>query len=148
MPTARGYAGAAVVGQVIHVIGGKDENQIFDKNEIFHPDQIEDPETVWEVGKPLPKPLYGMGIASIADVLYVVGGAGDAVLTYTTLAFSEQAQEWQSFQAPPVTLGSQIGVINWGPSLYVLGGMLDDELQSNALTYQAIYTLSIPIIIK
>lgn len=148
MPTSRGYLGAVVVGQVIHVIGGKNENLVFDEDEVFHPDQSENPQAAWELGKPLPEPLYGMGVASIADVLYVVGGAGNTSLTYTTLALSEQTQEWQTFQAPPVTFGSHISMINWGPSLYVVGGMVENEPQSSALTYQAMYMLSIPIIIK
>ena len=148
MPTRRAYLGAAVAGRKIFLVGGKNEKGILNVNEEFLPDLINDPKGPWQTGAPLPYALSGMGITGLADVVYVMGGDGGSGREFPALVYFAQTSEWQSLQFKDVELGSNLGLTNLGPFLYVMGGQIDGEPTDSNLKYQALYTLSLPIIAK
>ncbi len=148
MPTRRAYLGAAVAGRKIIIVGGKNEKGILRVNEEFSPDRLNDPKGPWQTGAPLPYALSGMGITGLADVVYVMGGDGGSGREFPALVYFAQTSEWQSLQFKNVELGSNLGMANLGPYLYVMGGKLAGEPTNNNLKYQALFTLSLPIIAK
>jgi DNA-binding CsgD family transcriptional regulator len=148
MPTPRAYLGTAVAGRRIIIVGGKNEKGILRANEEFSPDRINDPKGPWQTGKPLPYALYGMGITGMADVVYVLGGDGASGREFPALVYFVQTSEWQSLQFKDVKLGSDLGLANLGPYLFVMGGRIAGEPTNSNLKYQALYTLSLPIIAK
>lgn len=142
MPTARGQAGVAVASGRIFVIGGTDGVQPLVQNEAFDPNTA-----TWQAQAPLPVGRASMGMTTIADNIYLIGGEGE-VGPSLTLQYSPTQNEWQAFEAPPnVTQWIQPGLaaLN-GQSLYAFGGQQDGQLTTQALNYQVLYYIVIPII--
>jgi N-acetylneuraminic acid mutarotase len=74
----------------IYVIGGWNGLEIHGSNltQIYDPEKDE-----WTQGTPMPTPRYGMGIAAVNDILYVIGGStGSGILgdEVTWLATNEK----------------------------------------------------------
>jgi DNA-binding CsgD family transcriptional regulator len=147
MPTARRYLGAAVSGRRIFLIGGEYDAAALRTNEIFSPDQAGDPQAAWQTGDPLPEAIYGMGVTSVADIIYIVGGENSAARQYSVLAY-DQLQGWRSIQAQPGEMATYVGVTNLSTFLYVMGGQVGDLPSDSCYSYQAMYTLSLPLIVK
>jgi N-acetylneuraminic acid mutarotase len=146
MPTGRAYAGAGVAGDQIFVIGGEDESGPLPVSEIFTPALEGESEPPWMEGTELPEPRSGLGVASIADILYVIGGVGPDNEELNSLQYFSQQQIWQPFEAPTSGVWSHFGIVTSGPNLYVLGGRVDDQIVGSNLEYQAIFTISIPLV--
>lgn len=148
MPTARSFAGAAVADGKVYVLGGRSGQKSLAVNEIYWPAREGTNEPLWTSAAALPAGRYAMGIASIVDVLYLVGGETQQEGGGITLAFVPTQDEWQEFPQPQVLTWSHMGVALLGSELYVLGGLIDQQPSGQNLAYKAIYTVSIPTIIK
>jgi DNA-binding CsgD family transcriptional regulator/N-acetylneuraminic acid mutarotase len=148
MPTARAFSGAAVSGSKIYIIGGSDGRQILTTNEIFLPDKLASGEEAWQPGPELPEGRSAMGVSSVADIIYVVGGKVEGASSYPALAFFSNSGEWQVIQEPPQPIGAAPGLISQGVYLYSLGGQSEERIASENLRYQAVYTFTLPIIRK
>jgi N-acetylneuraminic acid mutarotase len=147
MPTARKYAGAAVSGGSIYVIGGYDGNSALAINEIYQPNLDENQDQVWEVGPSLPEARYGMGVTSLADIIHVIGGAGNGEMGLVSLVFSPETGTWQSVKTgEPV--GSKIGLASLGEYIYVVGGIIDNSPVDTNIAYRALYSVAIPVIVR
>lgn len=147
MPTRRSHAGAAIAGRKIFIMGGYDGDTAVATNEAFLPDVDGEMGEVWESWTPLPEPNYAMSISSVADMIYLLGGAGEA-LQSPYVAYFPQTNEWLTLDAPPVKLGSGSSMVSIANYLHVMGGSVGDEVVDINLVYQAMYTISIPIITK
>ena len=148
MPTARGFQGAAVAGQKIFVIGGFDGKKALVVNEIFLPDKADDPIKAWNKAAPLPEGTYAMGIASLTDRIFIIGGNSLTKKKFPSLVYIEPNDLWQAFDPPPVSLGTELGLVSQGINLHIVGGLVDNLPSAENLTYQALYTLSFPIIVR
>ncbi len=148
MPGKRGLMGVAVSGRKIFLIGGFDGAKALDKVEVFLPDLLASPEKAWVKGPSLPEASYSMGVASLADFVYAIGGAGEQPKKYPALAYIEQSNEWQTLQNPPEDIGAGLGLVSLGSNLYLVGGLVDGAPSASTLGYKAIYSVSIPIIVK
>jgi len=148
MPTARAFCGAASAGGKIYVIGGSAGENPLEVNEIYTPARdgtgLVSP---WETGFPIPDARLGFQAATIADTVYVLGGSSQANNNYG-LIYIPQSDTWQSLEASPSPLGAYFGLASIGPLLYIVGGESDTTIRDQNLAYQALITLSIPIIIK
>lgn len=147
MPTARRYLGAVVSGNAIYVVGGEGDQGPVDTNEIFYSDQVSNPQAAWQAGEPLPEPIYGMGVTSVADIIYLVAGQGGAEREYPVLAY-EKAEGWRVIEAWPGEVPTYLGLTSQGVFLYAVGGMVDNLPTNNSYQYQALYTVSFPLITK
>lgn len=147
MPTRRGFAGAAQAGGKIYVVGGKDSQKVLPVVEVYSPDR-EGREDPWQAVASLPAGRYGMGISSVADIVYVVCGQGEDNTPPESLAYSSQTDIWQSFETPPANLGSGLGMALLGEYLYALGGESGTTPMAELLAYQVVYAVGIPVIIK
>jgi len=145
MPTARGYMGSAVAGGKIYVIGGTDGTQPLSVNEEYSPEKDKQGETPWQQRAPLPEGRFGMGTASVADIIHVVGGEGNSQLL-RPLEYFPQRDEWQPFEVPATKTWSKLGLAVVGTNLYALGGIYDAVPTRQHLTYQAIYAIVIPVV--
>jgi DNA-binding CsgD family transcriptional regulator len=146
MPTGRALAGAVVAGDRIFVIGGENENGPLAVNEIYTPALEEGNDTSWMVGTNLPKPRSGLGVTSIADIIYVIGGKSDNDLATPSLQYFSQEAQWREFDSPFDKPWSNFGLAAAGSQVYVLGGRLDELIVANNLAYQAIFTVSLPLV--
>jgi DNA-binding CsgD family transcriptional regulator len=150
MPTARAFTGAGIAGRKIYIVGGFDGKQALTLSEVFIPDLIESESSSapWSPANPLPEAVYAMGVSSVADVLYVVGGKADTSREYSALVYFDQTGEWQAFNGPEDGAEYGLGLTNLGVNLYAIGGSSQDSPLSNNSNYQVMYTVSFPIIVK
>ena len=147
MPTARAFCGVAEAGGKIYVIGGMNESQAVDVNEIYSPARDSKDNNPWSIGFPIPESRFGIGAANIADTIYVFGGEKENS-NRVGLIYFPQTNVWQSLETSPYPLGTEFGMTAIGTNLYFIGGIFGSTFSDQTLTYQAIITLSIPIIIK
>jgi DNA-binding CsgD family transcriptional regulator len=145
MPTARAFAGAGVSFGRIYVFGGYDGEDALAVTEVYAPDQ-DGVGLAWSEGPPLPQPRYNMGVASLADIIHVVGGVGEGGAALPALEFPPQADGWQTFDVPVAQVWQGLGVVPLGTRLYLVGGGLEGEPSAQNLAYQAIYVVSLPVI--
>ena len=141
MPTARGFAGAATAGGSIYVIGGYDGKKPLAVNQEYLPER-----NTWSKDVPLPAGCYAMGVASIADLIFVVGGIGETGSSQPPLQYIYQQEQWQKFASPLFENWSRLGAIQTGTHLYFLGGLLNGISTAQNFSYQAIYTIMLPVI--
>lgn len=146
MPTARAYAGAAIAGGKIYVIGGFDGEKGLDVNEEYFPDLDNEENQPWNERAPMPEARYGMGVASMADIVYVFGGKTHTGESAGLIEFFHQKDEWQAGESTMVEFGSQIGMIPIGTGFYTMGGEKIERIDNQFMYYQAIYSISIPFI--
>ena len=148
MPTARGYAGTAVVSNKIYVFGGYDGENALSVNEVFEPDLADEQARVWQSEAPLPESKYAMGVTSLADTIYIVGGIGNSKEKSVSLVFNPQNDEWRTLEASIDEIGSKLSLVSLESYIYALGGVIDGAASNEVLAEKVIYTISIPLITK
>jgi DNA-binding CsgD family transcriptional regulator len=141
MSTARAFAGAAGAGGKIYVLGGFDGEKALGINEEYLPDG-----DTWVERTPLPAVRYAMGATSIADLIYIVGGIGKPDSVLPPLQYSSQQDQWQTLENSPSRSWSFLGLVPLQTHIYGMGGEWDGMPSSHILTYQAIYTITIPLV--
>jgi DNA-binding CsgD family transcriptional regulator len=145
MPSPRGYAGAAVAGGKIYIIGGINGQEALATNEQYEPEAEAQGENPWRSRAPLPEARYGLGVASIADIIYVIGGQGEAQ-TLASFGYLPQQDQWQKLELPLAQPWSGLGLAAVETILHAFGGKEGLNLTTAHMTYQAIYTISIPVL--
>ena len=146
VPTARGYPGAVVSGNKIFVIGGFDGKKALSVNEVYYPERDNVQTDPWSEGTPIPDGRYGMGIVSIADIIYVLGGEGGKDNKIQPLQYSSQEDEWRLFSSSDSETWAFLGLVPIETELFAVGGLLNNNLTERNLSYKAIYTISLPLI--
>ena len=147
MPTARGYAGVAEVGGKIYIMGGFDGARALTVNEVYYPDRDDGSgRKSWEKATPLPIGCYAVGTASLADSIYVAGGEGCEGNKPVFLMYAHIPDSWQALDNTFSQPFSHAGLVSLGSQVYIFGGRLEDLPSAQNLAYQAIYTISIPIV--
>jgi N-acetylneuraminic acid mutarotase len=145
MPSARGYAGAAVIGERIFIIGGYTESKILDVNEVYQPNLDIPGATPWENRASLPEGRYGMSVASLADMIFVLGGRGtDKSRITLPVEFSPNDNQWITIEAPYAPVGFRAGAVGLNNVLYTLGGINQENLMSTNQAYQVLYSIYVP----
>ena len=144
MPTARAYSGSVVVGGKIYVIGGWDGTKGLEVNEVYRPDNPVDG-SPWGSAPPLPSGRYGMGITNLADIIFILGGI-DTSDNLTTIALSPNDTNWGQLESPLPSQWSYLRAITVGTRLYALGGKTGEIASDQMWSYQAIFTITFPII--
>jgi DNA-binding CsgD family transcriptional regulator len=146
MPTARGFAGAAAAAGHIYVIGGTDGSTALAVNESYQPEaEGTGAGPVWQTVKPMPAGRSRMGVAGLADYIYVVGGeAGPDSATTIPLVYFPQRDEWQTAEALPLANWSGLGLVAHETSLYGIGGEVSGVPGSYMEVYKALYTVLFP----
>jgi DNA-binding CsgD family transcriptional regulator len=141
MPTARGFAGAAMAGGKIYVVGGTASGQALTVNEEYSPELDN-----WTPRARIPEARFAVGMTSVADIIYLVGGEGKTGASLPPLQYIHQQDQWQEFESPLSENWSHLGLVPFQTQLYGVGGWWNDMPATQNLSYQAIYTIIIPII--
>jgi DNA-binding CsgD family transcriptional regulator len=145
MPTARSFAGAVVTSDGIFVMGGYDGKNALDANEVYKP-QLEADNRPWEEADPIPSKRYTMGITSIADAVYMLGGKGVDKTKQAPALYIVRINKWQSFEAPSSEIGDDVKLVPLGEYIYIMGGMTAGGSNGYTLRYQALYMIEIPLV--
>lgn len=148
LPSPRGLMAAALVENKIYVIGGTDGKQALRSVLVYFPQRDLAGDLPWDERAPLSEGRYGMGAASLANIIYLVGGINEArkpgelpPIQYQTLT-----DRWSTFEHPSVAVGDRPAVLALDTRLHILGGLRADGPDANHQTYQAIYTIVLPTI--
>ena len=149
LPSARVYAAAAAVGDKIYVVGGYDGKDALTVNEVYYPSRDNSGESPWEKRADLPEGRYHMGMAALADILYLVGGeAGPGQSMHIPfLEYVPTLDLWTGFETSTLPAPSGSAVLSLKNYIYVIGGRQENNLLSLLQAYHAIYTIEIPVII-
>ncbi len=145
MPTARGFGGAAVANGKIYVLGGADASGPLAVNEEYVPEQDVSNGDAWSTRAPLPEPRWQMGVVSVANIVHLVGGEGDTP-PMLPLEYFPQANEWKAFEVPPGPAWVGLGLTVVETVLHGLGGRTPLNVTAQHASYQAIFTVSIPVV--
>ncbi len=144
LPAARAYSGAAVIGNLIYIVGGINGEEVFKDTLVYEPSSriaTADKELT------LPNGRYRLGVSSIAEFMVVVGGLQDITTPPLSLLFAPSNQIWQEFgqlkEFPELP-----GVTSLGNYIYIIGGGEKGRVSDRNISYQAIYTQAFPIIQK
>ncbi len=146
MKVARAYAGAALAGGQISVLGGFDGSKSLTDNEAYLPDQDFPGGRPWVKSPSMAVGRYRMGVASLADIILVVGGINEKTQPLLSIEYFPPTHTWQEIGSLGVQSWSNFGIVSLGTRIYLLGGLLDGQLTGQNLSYQAIYTINMPII--
>jgi N-acetylneuraminic acid mutarotase len=146
MSTARAFAGAAVAGGKIFVVGGFDGRRGLTSVEVYIP-EIEDSDAdPWGEAVPLPASRYGMGVVGLGNMIHIVGGEVGAGGSQSSLVYSPQDGIWQEFDSPDAKTVTSLGLVPLDTQLYLIGGQIGEGPTARNSAYQAIYTFVMPII--
>lgn len=149
MPQPRAGAAAAVNGGRIFIAGGRNSQGLLADSAAFLPNRAGNSEQLWEQTAPLPEPRAGLGLISVADILYAIGGeAADGEGAVESYALLPQENRWQVFNVAEIPFTADAGVTSLGGNIYVIGGRSGEQLSGDIYTYQVLYTVSFPVLVK
>jgi len=118
MPTARDHTGVAVIGNRIHLVGGRVDS--FHTNSNLH--HAYNPDTDdWERKRPLPTARSGHGAVVYRGKLFVMGGEGTDRVYGQNEAYDPATDTWTSY-APMLTPRHGLGAAMVGDAIHVAGG--------------------------
>ena len=148
LPGKVGQAAAATLEDGIYLIGGTDGRQALTSNRVYYPERDLNQGNPWEELAPLPAGRYGMGAASLIDEIYILGGvgSGNSEAALPPLEYDAQDNQWVQFEAPPEAVGAFSALLASGTQLHLLGGQTSSGLTSIHRTYQAVYTILLPVV--
>ena len=140
LPSARGFAAAAVAGGGLYVMGGYDGAVVMDDNLQYVPERVLTGEDPWLPRAPMPEPRQqSLALAGAGELVYLLGGD-------TPLEYSPQRDEGRARAAPDVAGWQGMGMIVQGANLYAFGGASEGRALPTTLSYQAVFTIAIPLI--
>ena len=146
MSTARAYSGAAFSRGKIYVIGGFDGSNPLNIIEEYSPDIDNGSNDPWRLMPGLPYVRYAMGVTSVADIIFIVGGIGLEDEVVTSIVYKPQELDWHDMESPYDEDWVYGRLITLGTRLFALGGKVGAIPVDKQKVYQAIYTIAIPLI--
>ena len=146
LPEARVFASAVVVQNKIFIIGGENDSGLLDRVDVYYPQRDTDNEKPWEVRAALPQARTRSGAALLADAIYLMGGNGADGKELSPLQYSIANDAWQEFETAPQPIGSRPALVTLDTKLHVLGGQSGEAFTAEHQTYQAIYTIMLPVV--
>lgn len=136
LPSPRAHVAAAAMEGKILLAGGQSDQALLDQVLLYFPNRDQPGGQPWEETAPLPAPRARLAAASLAGMVYLLGGEGDSS---QPLEWLPQSGKWASFDPPLSDPGMQPLVLAFNTHLYVLNG-------AQYQAYQAIFNLSFPVI--
>jgi DNA-binding CsgD family transcriptional regulator len=129
MPTARGFAAAALLGEAIYVVGGYDGQQDLTACERYLPATDQ-----WEPCVPLSIGRGGLGLVAVRDTLYAIGGGWNSYLAFGE-RYRPGEEVWRTFTTPRVGQWHHLAATVDSSNIYALGGWNGQEYLSVNLSY-------------
>jgi hypothetical protein len=145
-PAAHAAAVATGTGSIL-LAGGLNDNGALDAVQVYYPQRHARGEPAWEALAVLPEPRYGMGMAVLANAVYLVGGAAGPLDEgeLLPLQYALQGDAWLPFDPSPQPAGLFPLLLPYETHLHLLGGQAGESLLSSHQAYQAIYTIWVPV---
>ena len=128
------------------MIGGYDGIWALSINEVYFPERDNGQDHAWSEAKSMPASRYAMGIATVADIIHIVGGMGQVKEDQQTLVYFPNQDEWLASADTVSGEWSDLGLATIETRLYGIGGSVAGAVSGQNLSYQAIYTISLPLV--
>lgn len=138
MPTARGFAGAAAVGDAIYVVGGYDGRRELHVCERYLPQ-----EQAWQPCAPMRVPRAGAAAVALGESLYIIGGGWQTYLAFNE-KYSPATDSWTAFASPILGEWRLLGAAALEPYIYAVGGV-SGQFLSATQAYQAQFRIVLPV---
>ncbi len=160
MPMPLAFMSAAAFENKIILIGGWNGIKNLGTAFVYMPARDRSEDQPWSSAGPSDKAFCRAGSASIGSNYYIVGIESSqcppASLSETISAtnvsiayqYYEQSDAWGVVESPPDNIGLSSAVVVNGNYLYFFGGLTKDGLSAVAVTYQALFTSAVPVIIN
>ncbi|MFH1513987.1 MAG: kelch repeat-containing protein, partial [bacterium] len=136
MPNPRSYSNAAVVGDLIYVIGGIDGIASTDPMSIDI-DSYDPAADIWDTTlAPMPTARAGMAVESVGNLIYVIGGLLDGILGETDVmeVYNTTDDSWETRPTPlPGPKRHGMGTTVKDSVIYVFGGKNSSEKELNVV---------------
>jgi DNA-binding CsgD family transcriptional regulator len=146
LPSPRLYAGAASARGRIYVLGGFDGQNALSSNLVYSPSLEDSGSSPWDTASSLPNGRYGMGVVSIADTILIIGGVGDPPADADSFHFFPSLGTWVKLEQPSELSWAYLSAVPLDQNIFALGGQLDEQVSDLLKTYQAVYTILIPVV--
>jgi DNA-binding CsgD family transcriptional regulator len=118
---ARGFGGAAALGDRVLYVGGYDGDERA-TCEVYVPETQR-----WEVCASLLQPRGGLGLTALGGQLFAVGGGWESYLGFNE-RYNIKEDTWSVIGTPLVGEWRNLGVVSWETTLYAVGGWSADYL--------------------
>jgi len=98
----------------------------------------------------MPGGRYAMGSAVLADIIYLVGGIEEngASTNQAIQQYLTKTNLWDKADVPLESVGESPATLASGNFIYILGGQTASGLSASHQSYQALYTVAVPVITK
>ncbi len=148
LPGKIGQAAAAALEDRVYLMGGTDGQQALTGAWVYYPERDVNQGNPWEKLAPLPNGRYGMGAASLVNGIYILGGlgSGSSSADLPPLEYDVQNNQWVQFAGPSGPVGAYAALLAAGTQLHFIGGQTANGLTGAHLTYQAVYTILLPVV--
>lgn len=147
LPGPRAFMAADGIEGKIVVAGGFDGTSALKDVFIYIPSRENGPDSPWSKGPDLPQPAYNQASASLANMVYLLGGQSDLAgkSTPRPLVLDPEQSAWVKIDNSPQPVGSQAAAVSSGNFIHLYGGTIGQAASALHAQYQAIYTISIPL---
>ena len=146
LPTGRAFSAAAAAGGKIYVVGGFDGENSLSVNEAYTPSLEGSSSSPWTSAPPIPEKIYDMSAASVVDTLLILGGTDLNDKGASSFHFFPSLGTWVEEEQPIPQPWTGLAAVPFEQFVYVVGGTLGKQATSQLKSYQAVYTILIPIV--
>ncbi|TLN23359.1 hypothetical protein FDZ74_03995 [bacterium] len=144
LPYAVGYASAVSSTGKLYLLGGSGDGKTALANVLaYYPQRDLDGEDPWETHSEIPQARFASSATVLGDLVFMFGGSdGSASPNLAGVQYQPQRDEWSVLDESPQPVGPGAAAVGLENYVYVFGpGTLNQR-------YQAIYTITIPVIKK
>lgn len=118
MPTARGWATAASLGNYIYVIGGNNGSSRLTKNERY--DVLTN---TWTTRASMPTARNTLAGVAVNGLIYAIGGLTGSASVATNEMYNPATNTWTAKSAMPTARNALIAVAPDNEKIYAIGGV-------------------------
>ncbi len=137
-PLSVGFAAATAQGKALVVAGGYDGSREY--ADVF---RLSPAEGQWEALPPLKHPRGGLGLVSLGDALYAVGGGWTDTIS-TNEQWSPQTNGWSTVDTPVIGEWRNLGLATIDRDIYAVGGW-NGGYMDTVFSYKTVYKVFIPL---
>ncbi len=150
MPTPRIHPAVLADANKIFVMGGSDGGNRLNTNESYSPYKELEKENPWSVEPGLPQKLSGYTAIKLYDKIAIIGGKSSASGAIDQFHYSPDQKEWQiiNINSESTSPISEAAYVLLGDKIYVIGGKLSEKYLDKVSSYQALFTILLPLTIN
>lgn len=150
MPTARFNVSVLADNGKIYVMGGSNGKGNLSANESFSPYKQLENEDPWLVEPSLPEKLSGYAAIKLYDKIAIIGGKSTVSGAIDQFHYNAAQEDWQIVNINPESANTitEAAFILLGQNIYMIGGTVNSTFLDSVTSYQAMFTILLPLTIN